>query len=81
LSINECVLHVRGDFATQLRIAEVLKLNRDCHHVTILSNTQCPVAVQSGQTHTEWTRRRKHPEIMLQSALFDSHGAESTTIL
>jgi hypothetical protein len=49
LSITECVLNVRGDLSTQLGITEILQLNRDSHHVTILSKTHCPSAVQTGQ--------------------------------
>jgi hypothetical protein len=49
LSITECVLDERGDFSTQLGIAEILKLDRDSHHVTILSKTHCSSAVQTGQ--------------------------------
>jgi hypothetical protein len=43
------VLNVRGDLSTQLGIAEILQLDRDSHHVTILSKTHCPSAVQTGQ--------------------------------
>jgi hypothetical protein len=49
LSITECVLNVRGNLSTQLGIAEILQLNRDSHHVTILSKARCPSAVQTGQ--------------------------------
>jgi len=48
------MLNVRGNLAAQLRIAQILQLNRDCHHVTILSNTPCPLALQTGQGRAGW---------------------------
>lgn len=48
------MLNVRGDLSAQLGIAKILKLNRDSHHVTILSKSHCPLAVQTGQDQAGW---------------------------
>jgi len=58
LAITECVLHVRGDLATQLRIAEILQLDPDSHHGIILSNAHCPLAVQTGPRRAGWVFQR-----------------------
>jgi len=58
LPITECVLDVHGDLSTQLGIAEILKLDRDSHHVTILSKTHCPSAVQTGHGRAGWVFQR-----------------------
>ncbi|MGA8153703.1 MAG: hypothetical protein WB952_22330 [Terriglobales bacterium] len=51
-SITECMLNVHGDLSAQLGIAEILQLNRDSHHLTILSKNYCPSPVQTGQSRT-----------------------------
>jgi hypothetical protein len=47
----ERVLNTRDNFSAQLSISEILQFNRDSHHTAILSNVECPFAVQTRQIH------------------------------
>lgn len=64
LPISEGVLHVHCDLTAQIGIPEILQLNCDWHRLTILSKTDCPLAVQTGQGRTGWAWRRKMNQLI-----------------
>ena len=58
LATAEGVLDEHCDLPTQPGVPESLQLNRDSHHMQILSKARCPSAVQTGQVRAGWVFQR-----------------------
>jgi len=58
LSPTKCVLQVSGNVAAQLSVAEILQLDCDSHLIVILSEPDCPSAVQTGESRGRQTFRQ-----------------------
>jgi hypothetical protein len=58
LPLAQGVLKLHSNLSAQLSVPEILQLNRDSHHMEILSKTQCPSAVQTGQVRGGWVFQR-----------------------